>query len=158
MRALNELRMAGLFSVLFTIASAVIVATLTIIVAALVAGSVVVLLVAAPAIAARRTMRRGHIHLLRVLLQLPFLIVSEIVENRCRMVESMNNFQDLEPLRVWHLLHVTRIRHRFVLIVLQANVAQLCVGHIFHIEPLHLELALPFVLVPDGRYRIIVDG
>ncbi|KAF3836500.1 hypothetical protein F7725_029058 [Dissostichus mawsoni] len=55
-----------------------------------------------------------------------------------------------------HFLSVPGVSHRLVVIVLQPDVSQLVVGHVFDERPLHLELALPLVLRPDARVGIVV--
>lgn len=96
--------------------------------------------------------------LARVFLLLSLLVVREVVEDRRRVLESVNDFHHLNSVSVGNFLRVTRVRHRLVLIVLQADVTQLRVGHVLDVDPLHAERALPFVLRPDARVGIVVDG
>lgn len=96
--------------------------------------------------------------LLGILLQLALFVVDEVIEYRHRVLVAMDDLQCLHTLRVRHLLGVARVRDRFVLVVLQPDVAQLPVRDILHVNPTHLERALPLVLRPDARDRVVVDG
>lgn len=95
--------------------------------------------------------------LARVFLLLPLLVVREVVEDRRRVLEAVNDFHHLNTVTVGHLLRVTRVRHRLVLIVLQADVSQLRVRHVLDVDPLDAKRSLPLVLRPDARIGIVVD-
>lgn len=72
------------------------------------------------------------------------------------MVVRVQYLQHLDPLVVRYFLGIPRVRHRLIVIVLQPNVAQLSIRHIFHIYPFHLELASPLVLRPDAGRGVVV--
>ena len=86
------------------------------------------------------------------------LVVGEIVKDARLVAILMQDLHDLLSLLRGHLLRVARVRHRLVLVVLQPDVPQLAVGHVLHVDPLHLELSLPLVLRPHLRRRVVVDG
>lgn len=72
------------------------------------------------------------------------------------MLVSGDNFKHLFGLLQRHFLSVPGVGHWLVVIVLQPDVSQLVVGHVFDENPLHLKLALPLVLRPDTCIGIIV--
>lgn len=73
------------------------------------------------------------------------------------MVIGVHDAQHLQSFGMRHFLRIARIRYRFVLIVFEANVAQLHVRHIFHVNPSHLELSLPLILRPNRTIGIIIN-
>lgn len=111
------------------------------------------------------TWRQGHWLLVSVLrlvlatifLLLTLLVVREVIEDRRRVLEAMNDFHHLNSVTVGNFLRVTRVCHRLVLVVLQANMTQLRIGNILNVDPLHAERALPLVLRPNARVGIVVD-
>lgn len=98
----------------------------------------------------------GDRRLTLVLLGLPLFIMPEVVEDAGGVPVRVHNPEHLHALRVGHLLGVPRVGHRFVLVVLELDVSQVSIGHIFHVDPTHAELALPFVLRPDGTVALVV--
>ena len=70
----------------------------------------------------------------------------------------MNDAEHLAALLRRNFLSVSRICHRLSLVVLQADVSQLAVRNVLDVYPLDGELALPFLLSPDVRRRLVVDG
>ena len=72
------------------------------------------------------------------------------------MLERGDNFKHLLGLLQGHLLSVPGVGDGLVVIVLQADVPQLVIGHVLDEHPLHLKLALPLVLRPDARIGIVV--
>lgn len=73
------------------------------------------------------------------------------------MLETVDDFHHLNTVSVGDFLGVTRVRDRLVFIILQANMSQLRVGHVFYINPLNAERALPLILRPNTRVGIIID-
>lgn len=65
------------------------------------------------------------------------------------MLETVDDLEHHFPLVGRYLLRVSRVGHRLVLVVLQADVPQLGVGHILDVNPLDFELALELVLYPN---------
>lgn len=110
------------------------------------------------AIVVIRRCGRRHIDTLRGVLNLTLLVEINVVEDGGGVRVRVNDLHDLLTLRIVHLLGVTRMRHRLVLVVLQPNVTQLCVRHILDVHPFEREFALPLVLMPNGRHRIVVNG
>lgn len=93
-----------------------------------------------------------------ILLGLSALVMSEIVENARGVTVGVQYAQHRHAFRVGHLLSVSRVRHRLVLIVLELDVPQLHVRNILHIYPTDAKLALPLVLRPDTTVALIVNG
>ncbi len=69
-----------------------------------------------------------------------------------------NDLQHLLGLLQRHLLRVTGVGHGLVVIVLQADVPELAVGHVFNKQPVHVEFALPLVLRPNAGAGAVVYG
>lgn len=72
------------------------------------------------------------------------------------MLVSGDNFKHLFGLLQRHFLSVPGVCHWLVVIVLQPDVSQLVVGHVFDESPLDLKLSLPLVLRPHTCIGIIV--
>ena len=66
------------------------------------------------------------------------------------MVVGVHQFHDGPPLLIGHLLSVSRVGHRLVLIVLQSDVPQLVVGNVLHIQPLQVKASFPLILCPEA--------
>lgn len=89
-----------------------------------------------------------------VLLLLSLLVVHEVVEDRRRMPVRVHDSQHLQSLGMGHFLRVAGIRHRLVVVVLQADVTQLHVGHVLHVNPTDLRHHNPHVgLTVDVRLK-----
>lgn len=73
-----------------------------------------------------------------VLLLLPFLVVHEIIEDGRGVTVRVHYPQHLQAFGVRHLLRVPGVCHWLVVVVLQPDVTQLHVGHVFHVYPTHL--------------------
>ncbi len=69
-----------------------------------------------------------------------------------------DDLQHLLGLLQRHLLRVTGVGHGLVVIVLQADVPELAVGHVFNKQPVHVEFALPLVLRPNAGTGAVVYG
>lgn len=100
----------------------------------------------------------GTRHLTLIFLGLAALVMPEIIEYTRGVSIGMQYTQHRDALCVRHLLGVSRIRNRFVLIVLELNVPQLHIRHVLHVYPTYAKLALPLVLGPDTTVALIVDG
>ena len=74
------------------------------------------------------------------LLLLPLLVVHEVVENGGRVLEGVDDLEDHLPLLRRHLLGVTAVGHRLVLIVFEPDVTELTVRNVFHVDPLEASL------------------
>lgn len=96
--------------------------------------------------------------LLGVLLQLTLLVVDKVVKDRHRVLVRVDDLERLQTLGVRHLLRVARVCDGFVLVVFQPNLTQLAVRDVLDVDPAHLEGALPLVLRPNARDRVVVDG
>lgn len=97
------------------------------------------------------------IHMLpRILLLLSLLVVHKVIKDARGVLEAVNNLQHLQPLWVGHLLRVPGVGHRLVLVILQPDLTQQRVGHVLHVDPLHLEHATPLVLRPHRRLAVVV--
>lgn len=139
-----------------TSSTATMILSWAIVILATAAGALV--LSALPLIMVRVVRWRRGLVLPSVLLHLALLVVLEIVENRRLVLEAVDDLQHLDALGVGDLLRVARVGHRFVLVVFQPNVAQVRVRYVLHVDPAHLERALPLVLRPDARVGVVVDG
>ena len=75
------------------------------------------------------------------------------------MLVSVNNLEHHFAFFWRHFLCISRIGHRFILVVFQPNMPQLAIGHVFHVNPLNLELTFKLVLHPNATSGIgIVQG
>ena len=75
------------------------------------------------------------------------------------MLVSVNDLEHHFAFFRRHFLCISRIGHRFILVVFQPNMPQLAIGHVFHVNPLNLELAFKLVLHPNATSGIgIVQG
>lgn len=92
-----------------------------------------------------------------ILFGLPALVMPKVVEDARGVTVGMQNTQYRDTFRVWNLLCVSRVGHRFVLIVLELNVSQLHVRNILHIYPTDAKLTFPLVLGPDTTVALIVN-
>lgn len=88
---------------------------------------------------------------------LPPLVVSEIIENARRMVETVNDFEHLQSLLVRHFLRISTKRDGPIFIVFEQDMVQHLMRHILDEDPLHLELSLPLVLRPHRARRTIIE-
>ena len=93
-----------------------------------------------------------------LLLLLPLLVVGEVVEDGGGVFVGGDDLQHLLGLLQGDLLRVPRVGDRLVVVVLQADVPQLAVGHVLHKQPVDVELALPLVLGPDAGAGAVVHG
>ena len=85
-------------------------------------------------------------------------VVAEIVEYRRLTAIGVHRLEHQFALFERNLLRVARIGHRFVFVVFQTNVSKLLVGHVFDVDPLHFEFALPLVgHVPNVGLMVVVD-
>ena len=76
--------------------------------------------------------------LLALLFLLALLVVDKVVEDRCHVVEGVDDLQHRLGLVRRHLLGVAAVGHRLVLVVLQPDVPQLHVGHVLDVYPFDL--------------------
>ena len=72
------------------------------------------------------------------------------------MLEPVEDLEHHFALLWRDLLRVPGVGHGLTLIIFQANVTQLRIRHILHINPLNLELAFELVLDPDGGSGVAV--
>ena len=84
-----------------------------------------------------RDVGRGFLALLFLL---ALLVVDKVVQDRRLVVEGVNDFQHRLRLVGRDLLGVPAVGHRLVLVVLQADVPQLGIRHVLHIDPLDLKI------------------
>lgn len=93
-----------------------------------------------------------------ILFLLPLLVVDKVVKDGSGVSVAVHHPQHLQAPGVRHLLGVSRIGHGLVLVVLQADVTQLDVGHVLDVDPAHFELPFPLVLRPHAGVGIVVHG
>lgn len=71
--------------------------------------------------------------------------MDEIVKDGSGVMVRVHNAQHLQTFSMRHFLRIARIRHRFVFVILQPDVAQLHIRHVFHIHPTHLRTFFRFI-------------
>lgn len=92
-----------------------------------------------------------------ILLGLPALVMPEIVEDARGVTVGMQDAQYCDTFCVRHLLCVSRVGHRLVLVVFELNVSQLHIRNILYVNPTDAKLTLPLVLRPDTTVALIVN-
>lgn len=144
--------------IVFVVIAAAATTTTVILARAVIVVSTALILAPVSLVVVRMVRWRRCFVLTRVLLHLAFFVVLKIIEYRRLVLETVNDLQHLNALRIWHFLCVARVCHRFVFVVLQPNVAQVRVRYVLHVDPTHLERTLPFILRPDTRVGVVIDS
>ena len=88
-----------------------------------------------------------------IFFRLPLFVVAKVVENGRGVSVRVHYLEHHYALVGQHFLRVARVGHRLVLVVLQTNVTQRRVGHVFDVDPAHAKLSAPLVLRPHGQRR-----